>query len=240
MQENKIDYEQEWETEVLKLATKSAGTSWVMSAIIIPFFAFFEYNYSHERFLNYLYIFLGVSAFMLGIVLWKKYFSLPAFIATYGISIIAATCFGYMAAYTQVENVHNYLLAVSTITLVRGLLYFGKTINLILVSFINHTVAFFLILSARCEPFWEIPSMGSTLFFGGIFMLFAFAGMNTRYKITKENFINTLKLKISRDIIEEKNKEITDSITYAKRIQNSLLTSEKYIARNLNKLLKKN
>ncbi len=239
MHEKKIDYEQVWEDEILVLATKSASTSWIMSAIIVPLFAFFEYSASHERFLECLYIFLGVSAFMLGIVVWKKYFSLPAFIATYGVSIIVATCFGYMAAYTKVENVHNYLLGVSTITLVRGLLYFGKTINLILVTFINHAVAFFLILSARCEPLLEMPGMASTLFFGSIFILFACVGMNTRYKITKENFINTMKLKVSRDIIEEKNKEITDSITYARRIQHSLLTSEKYIARNLNKFLGK-
>ena len=39
-------------------------------------------------------------------------------------------------------------------------------------------------------------------------------------------------------MIEEKQKEILDSIHYAKRIQTALLTSEKYIERNLNKLTK--
>jgi PAS domain S-box-containing protein len=42
--------------------------------------------------------------------------------------------------------------------------------------------------------------------------------------------------KVSEDIIKEKQKEILDSIHYAKRIQTALLTSEKYIERNLNKL----
>lgn len=37
-------------------------------------------------------------------------------------------------------------------------------------------------------------------------------------------------------IIEEKQKEIVDSIEYAKRIQNALITSEMYIARNLKRL----
>ncbi len=38
--------------------------------------------------------------------------------------------------------------------------------------------------------------------------------------------------------LEEKNKSIIDSITYAKRIQNALITSEKYIERSLNDLNK--
>lgn len=40
-------------------------------------------------------------------------------------------------------------------------------------------------------------------------------------------------------IIEEKNKDITDSIVYARRIQRSLLPHDKYIARTLERLKKK-
>jgi tetratricopeptide (TPR) repeat protein len=40
-----------------------------------------------------------------------------------------------------------------------------------------------------------------------------------------------------KEVIEEKQREILDSILYAKRIQTALLTSEKYIERNLNRLL---
>ena len=39
--------------------------------------------------------------------------------------------------------------------------------------------------------------------------------------------------------LREKNKEITDSIHYAKRIQTTLITSEKYIEKTLNRLMKK-
>ena len=41
-----------------------------------------------------------------------------------------------------------------------------------------------------------------------------------------------------KEIIEEKNKDITASITYAKRIQSSLLTTEKYIEKSINRLKK--
>ncbi len=43
-------------------------------------------------------------------------------------------------------------------------------------------------------------------------------------------------ISLQKNVIEEKQKEILDSIHYAKRIQNALLPSEKYIDRNLNKL----
>ncbi len=46
-------------------------------------------------------------------------------------------------------------------------------------------------------------------------------------------------LKKQHEIIEEKNKEILDSIHYAKRIQNSLMPTEKYIKTRLDSLLQK-
>ena len=41
-----------------------------------------------------------------------------------------------------------------------------------------------------------------------------------------------------KKLVDEKQKEILDSIHYAKRIQTALITSEKYIERNLNNLNK--
>ena len=48
------------------------------------------------------------------------------------------------------------------------------------------------------------------------------------------------KLKIQHEIIEEKNREILDSIRYAKRIQQALLPSDKFIESRLIKIKKKN
>ncbi len=47
------------------------------------------------------------------------------------------------------------------------------------------------------------------------------------------------KVEIQKELIEEKQKEILDSIHYAKRIQNSLLTSQKYIHKHLERLKKR-
>ncbi len=45
-------------------------------------------------------------------------------------------------------------------------------------------------------------------------------------------------IKKQKDLVEEKQKEILDSIHYAKRIQKSLLPTEKYIDKNLDRLKK--
>ena len=55
-----------------------------------------------------------------------------------------------------------------------------------------------------------------------------------------ENLSYQKEVLLQKEIIEEKNKDITASITYAKRIQQSLLTTEKYIEKNINRLKKQN
>ncbi|MBK7668779.1 MAG: tetratricopeptide repeat protein [Sphingobacteriaceae bacterium] len=54
--------------------------------------------------------------------------------------------------------------------------------------------------------------------------------MYSRFKIKS---VSESKLKIQNDIISQKNKDITDSINYARKIQQSALPQEKYIEREL-------
>ena len=44
--------------------------------------------------------------------------------------------------------------------------------------------------------------------------------------------------KHNEEVIKQKNKDITDSIQYASRIQRALITSERYIEKSLHKLMK--
>jgi serine phosphatase RsbU (regulator of sigma subunit)/Tfp pilus assembly protein PilF len=72
------------------------------------------------------------------------------------------------------------------------------------------------------------------ILYGGILLLLILAGVVFRsYSQKKKNNIplsekNDIITK-QRDLVEEKNKEITDSITYAKRIQNAILPSKKVV-----------
>lgn len=70
--------------------------------------------------------------------------------------------------------------------------------------------------------------------FGMVMLLALFIFKGYRQKQKANEIISNQKI-----TLEEKQKEILDSIHYAKRIQTSLLPTEKYIERNLNRLKRK-
>ncbi|MBK7666588.1 MAG: tetratricopeptide repeat protein [Sphingobacteriaceae bacterium] len=72
------------------------------------------------------------------------------------------------------------------------------------------------------------------LLFGGLGLVIVFAGfMYNRFKVTnrQKEIIEKQKL-----LVEEKQKEILDSIHYAKRIQRSLLPNENFLNKSINRL----
>lgn len=74
---------------------------------------------------------------------------------------------------------------------------------------------------------------------GKIIMLLLFIITSIFFIFFKnENISFQKKVVTQKEIIEEKNKDITASITYAKRIQQSLLPTEKYIDKNIKRLKK--
>jgi tetratricopeptide (TPR) repeat protein len=79
----------------------------------------------------------------------------------------------------------------------------------------------------------------------GLFFVIAFAGYVFRsLKITRTQKkmieLKNQETEKQKQIIEHKQKEIIDSITYAKRIQTALMTNERYFNKNLNRLSKNN
>jgi Tfp pilus assembly protein PilF len=71
---------------------------------------------------------------------------------------------------------------------------------------------------------------------GFVFMLLLAAIIFRSFRLKKQAHIE---IGLQKAIIEEKQKEIIDSIRYAKRIQQSLMPTEKYIAKKVSELLKK-
>ncbi len=77
--------------------------------------------------------------------------------------------------------------------------------------------------------------------YGGLLLTVVFGGfMFNRFRITKKqkNIIEDQKTLVEhqKNLVEVKQKEIMDSIRYAKRIQQSLMPTDKYIHRNLKQL----
>ncbi len=77
--------------------------------------------------------------------------------------------------------------------------------------------------------------------YGGLLLVVAFlVFVFNRFKITKRQKAIIENQKDAVDVaykkLSEKNKEVMDSIHYARKIQNALLTPEKYIAKQINRL----
>lgn len=79
--------------------------------------------------------------------------------------------------------------------------------------------------------------------YGGLLLVIAFSGfVYNRFKITQKQKVIIEQQKNEVDLaygqLHEKNKEITDSIIYARRIQQALITPEKYIDKQIKRLTK--
>jgi tetratricopeptide (TPR) repeat protein len=80
-------------------------------------------------------------------------------------------------------------------------------------------------------------SSGLLLMF--VLAIVIFRGYQQKQKSNKELLSKNEIIAMQKHLVEEKHKEITDSIHYAQRIQRALITPEKYIEKQLNKLNKK-
>jgi hypothetical protein len=79
--------------------------------------------------------------------------------------------------------------------------------------------------------------------YGGLLLVIGFSVfVFNRFKITQKQkkIIEEQKVMVDKayESLHEKNKEVMDSIHYAHRIQRALITSEKYIEKQLNRLNK--
>ena len=70
--------------------------------------------------------------------------------------------------------------------------------------------------------------------YGGLVLILVFSGfLFKRFKVEQGQ---KRMIAEQKQLVDEKQKEVMDSIKYAKRIQQSLMPTDKYIERNVNKL----
>jgi serine phosphatase RsbU (regulator of sigma subunit) len=192
---------------------------------------------SHRHNADYFTKFL-VLDFTAGIVVFVMYLigrkvQYPDAVITYGSSVIVAVVATIASVNTVSENVFTYFWIVSMITVVRGLLYCQKVSTVAFMSFCNHLLIIGCTLLFRPEPYFSMPNILSTNIIQLFMIIFALSGANIRYKLTKTNYFNNFKIRAASTIIENKNRDITDSINYARRIQASLLASDSLLKTRL-------
>jgi cell division protein FtsX len=76
------------------------------------------------------------------------------------------------------------------------------------------------------------------LFFLTLFSILIFRSLQKNRRANKIITQQKKEVELQKHLVEEKQKEILDSIHYAKRIQKALITSEKYFGKMISELKK--
>lgn len=229
-----IDWKQELEKSTQKY---HLITCWVGVIFNLLFFAA-DYLTLPEYWMPFLVFRVSVSFLIfLAIVGYKKGkipIELLGFIPVVLISIENA----YMWSFMDVAQFQKHTFAYMALFIGSGMFVLYRNIYSIIIVVVSLLVNVLLLNANSSLSLDEILVNGGLLTFA--VALFSMFLIRTRFNLTKKEVIARLALKVSneelslkKEIIEEKNKEITDSIQYAKRIQQALITPEEVLKKNV-------
>lgn len=233
--DKKENYEEGWKQEVKEITIKAAQTSWPLTTFCCFFFIFVEIKYRNEPdyFLKFVVNDFGAGIIVLLMHLLRNVIRYPMPVITYGSSVLVTIVSTIAAVYTRPENVFTYFWIVSMIIVVRGLLYCQKVATVAGMALVSHGAIVLCTIFLRDDSYFDLPNILSTNIIQLFMVMFSLSGANIRYKLTRQNYYNNFTIRKASQMLEGKNRDITDSISYARRIQTSLLASRKLLAQYL-------
>ncbi len=224
----------DWKAELDKTALKyhTIG-SWVAILFNILFFVT-DYINIHEFWKLFLTIRLVDSFIILLALLLQKKFKFSSEILVFVMALILSLQNAIMWSLMDAAHLQKHTMAYITLFIGAGMLVLWN----IRYSFL--LVALSVVANIITFSFYSKLTVEEILANGGLLTLsvaiFSILLINTRFNLTKKEIIARLLLEGSNDllnkqkvVIEQKNKSITDSIHYAKRIQNAILPTEQYM-----------
>ncbi|WP_420576417.1 PP2C family protein-serine/threonine phosphatase [Ekhidna sp.] len=230
--------EVEWE-EALKRATIKyhiAG-AWVAVIFNLIFGAtdFINVNHHFEVF----FIFrLAVSSITAITLVLRKPLNLSAEFLIFVPVLLISIQNAFMWSLMDVDDFQKHTLAYIALFIGAGMLVLWKIYWSIIVVVLSIAANFFFLIRNSTLSLEEILASGGLL--TGTVMIFSIILIQTRYNLTKREIVARLSLEESnkqlneqKKIIESKNKDITSSIRYAKKIQEAILPSERTIKKYL-------
>lgn len=228
MNTNFTPHKPAWQNELNKTAYKyHVLVAWV-AVILNPVWAVGDYYTIPVHFNDFLVFRLSVTvAILVGIIFRKKLSNRPeiiAFIPFIGISIQNA----FMYSVMNVTELEKHTFAYIALFIGAGMFVLWKpmySIIIVVLSFIANIIFFHFNSSLQLG---EILINGAML--TASVAIFTILLINTRTNLTKKEIVSRLalaetnkQLAIQKNIIEEKNKDVQDSIRYALRIQHAIL-----------------
>jgi phosphoserine phosphatase RsbU/P len=217
-----------WESELNATAFKyHVLIAWVAVGLN-PVWAIGDYYTIPDHFSDFLIFRISVSILTLLIVLLKEKFrnkpEIIALVPFIGISVQNA----YMYSVMNIPELQKHTFAYIALFIGAGMFVLWRpvySVTIVVVSFIANFIMFWLNSHLHVS---DILSNGGML--TASVALFTILLINTRTNLTKREIIARLALAESykqleekNGIIEEKNKDISDSINYAQRIQHAIL-----------------
>ncbi|MBL4818240.1 MAG: SpoIIE family protein phosphatase [Deltaproteobacteria bacterium] len=217
-----------WQDELNLIKNKYHVIGCWVAIVLNPIWAVSDYFIIPEHWCSFWIVRVVVALATLGGLLLRKPLRISAeilmFIPFLGIALQNA----YMYSLMDVPMVQQHTFAYIALFIGAGMLVLWKpiyTIIIVVVTFIANAIMFEMLSKLSVE---ELLSNGGML--TGSVMIFSIVLINTRYNLTKKELIARLALAESNkqlehknEIIAEKNKDITDSINYAKKIQEAIL-----------------
>jgi len=232
---NKINIRVDWQSEMKRIATKhNIIVCWV-AIILNPIWFISDYFTIPAYWKIFFVVRLAVTVLILLAVLLRKAINLSTEMLMVfpflGISIQNA----YMWSVMDIPTLQKHAFAYIALIIGAGMLVLWKpiwTIIIVVLSLIANGIYFHLNSQLSTE---EI------LINGGLLVLtvgiISVVLIQSRYVLTKKEIIARLalavtidELEVQKELIEDKNKEITDSINYAQRIQQAILPNLDEIA----------
>ncbi len=213
-----------WQEELEKRATTIHVIACKVAIIAAPAFFISDIFIAPDYWEQFLVLRLLVSLVVGATLIARKWINvwdtMLAFIPFISISILNA----YMWSVMDAEGMRMHTFSYMALFIAAGMLLLWRPhwVTKVVVLSLVFNVFFFWLYSEL--SFSEIMTNGGTLTAAVAF--FSIVLMNNRYRLTKDEIISRLLLKRSKNELEEKNQEILDSITYAKRIQEALLPSD--------------
>jgi len=229
----------DWQSELSATAFKYHSiVAWV-AVIFNPIFAITDYYNNPEHFNTFFIFRICVSvSIVISLLLKDKFRKFPeliAYVPFLGISIQNA----YMYSVMQTPELQKHTFAYLALFIGAGMFVIWKPIHSLVVVVVTFAANFI---------FFSINSplhVNEILINGGLLTasvsLFTIVLINTRTNLTKREIISRLslaesnkELEIKNKIIEEKNKDIKDSIIYAQRIQQAIFPPKEKVDSILN------
>ena len=211
----------DWSSELNKTVEKyHVITCWVAVVFNMLFFVT-DYLNLYEYWQEFLTFRSVVSLICLLTVLFHKRLKLPIELVGVIPVLLISIQNAYMWSVMDAEHLQKHTMAYMALFIGSGMFVFYHvyySIFIVVLSLIINGLLFYL-----NSPL----SIDEVLVNGGLLTLsvavFSILLIRMRFRLTKKELVARFKLEESKKVQEEKNREVADSINYAKRIQDALI-----------------